>query len=123
MLVTQPTGPEGRGSAGAKESAPLLKSLTLTPSTLSRGAGRTAEATVLLSAPAPAGGLEVRLVSSDPALVTPEEKVTVPAGETSVTFPLAPKATTRPARLSYLATLRAVAGEGSATATLTLAPE
>ncbi|HEX5041416.1 MAG TPA: VCBS repeat-containing protein [Candidatus Polarisedimenticolaceae bacterium] len=123
MLVTQPSGPEGRGNAGAKESAPILKSLTLTPSTLSRRAGRTAEATVQLSVPAPTGGLEVRLASSDPALVTPEEKITVPAGETSVSFPLAPQATTRSGRLSYLATLTATAGEGSATATLTLAPE
>jgi hypothetical protein len=123
-LVTQPSGPEGRGNAAVK-SAPSQKAVTLTlaPSTLSRGAGRTAEATVHLGVPAPANGLRVRLVSSDPALVEPEAEVTVPEGETSFTFPLAPKGTTRSGRLSYLATLTASVDEGSATATLTVAPE
>lgn len=122
-LVTQASGPEGRGNAAAKTGAPLLKSLTLSPSTLSRGAGRAVEATVRLSVPAPPEGLKVRLVSSDPALVAPEAEVTVPAGETSVTLPLTPKATARSGRLSYLATVTASVDEGAATATLTVTPE
>ncbi len=122
-LVTQPSGPEGRSNAAAKVSAPVLKSLTLSPSTLSRGAGRSVEATLQLSVPAPPEGLKVRLVSSDPALVAPEAEVTVPPGETSVTIPLTPKAMARSGRLSYLATLTASVEEGAATATLTVTPE
>jgi hypothetical protein len=123
VLVTQPSGPEGRAAAPAKGGAPLLKSLTLTPSSLSRRTLREIEATLELSAPAPAEGLKVRLVSSDPGLLAPEAEVTVPAGETRVTLGMTPKPVARSARLSYLATLTATVEDGAAAATLTVAPE
>jgi hypothetical protein len=122
-LITQPNGPEGRASGPIKESAALLKSLTLTPSALSRRSGRPVEGTLQLSVPAPAEGLKVRLSSSDPALLAVEAEVTVPGGETRLTFAVTPKEPARSARLSYLATLTATVEETSAAATLTVTPE
>jgi len=81
------------------------------------------EVTLQLSRPAPPEGLQVRLASTDPALLAPEAEVTVPAGETSLTFLVTPKETTRSDRLSYLATLTASVEEMAAAATLTVAPE
>lgn len=46
--------------------------------------GRTRSVPISLSDPAPAGGLELHLVSSDPSVLTVTDSVTVPEGQSSV---------------------------------------
>ena len=68
-------------------------SLALQPSRVVGGRGATG--VVRLSAPAPAGGLAVALSSSNTSWATVPGSVTVAAGATNVTFPIATVATTR----------------------------
>ena len=61
-------------------------SLTLTPSVLTLGVGRTVDLAVQSSAPAPAGGLEVALASSDAAVAAVPASVTIAAGSSAATI-------------------------------------
>src|ERR1035437_6517406 len=63
---------------------PSLVSLTLVPTTVRGGTPSTG--TVVLNGPAPAGGVLVRLSSSNPILVNVPSSVTVAAGSTSASF-------------------------------------
>ena len=65
---------------------PAPQRITLTPSELTGGAKGTA--TIDLTVPAPTGGLIVKLTSSIASLVIPTS-VSVPAGKSSVTIPIA----------------------------------
>jgi hypothetical protein len=122
VLVTQPAGPN-KVAAGEPAPASAVKSLTLSPTTVSRRGRAAAQATIVLESPAPAEGLKLRLKSSDPALVAPEAEVMVAPGETSVHFEVAATPAVRRGHLSYRATLTATAEGGSASATLTVSPE
>ena len=62
-----------------------LATLTVAPGTVFGGSPATG--TVALSAPAPTGGLLVKLVSASDKLTVPAG-VVVPAGATSATFPI-----------------------------------
>jgi hypothetical protein len=73
-------------------------------------------AVVTLAAPAPAGGAEVSLASSDPSRVMAPATVTVPAGASSAKVMVA----TRPARTERTATLTATLPGSSRAATLAL---
>src|SRR2546426_1680769 len=64
---------------------PVLSSLTLNPTTVIGGL-QNSTGTVTLNAPAPAGGAQVALSSSNPSVASVPASVTVPAGATSVTF-------------------------------------
>jgi hypothetical protein len=64
---------------------PSLSSLTFSPNPVIGGS--TGTGTVTLTGPAPAGGAVVKLVSASLAAAGPAS-VTVPAGATSVTFPV-----------------------------------
>jgi hypothetical protein len=63
---------------------PSLSLLSLNPTTVTSGNPSTG--TVSLSGPAPAGGAQVTLSSSDPSVASVPPTVTVPAGATSATF-------------------------------------
>jgi hypothetical protein len=65
-------------------SLPTLSSLTLNPSTVTGGNSSTG--TVTLSGPAPAGGAQVMLSSSNTGVARVPSSVVVPAGATSATF-------------------------------------
>ncbi|MCS7209999.1 MAG: S8 family serine peptidase [Fimbriimonadales bacterium] len=65
-------------------SSVTLQSLTISPTSVM--GGRSATGTVTLSGPAPAGGVVVQLVSSNPSRASVPSSVTVPAGATSATF-------------------------------------
>jgi hypothetical protein len=67
-----------------------LSSLTLNPTTVTGGDSSTG--TVTLSGPAPAGGAQVALSSSDTSVATVPSSVTVAAGATSATFTVATSA-------------------------------
>lgn len=58
-------------------------SLSISPSTLTIGVGRSAALTIASSAPAPAGGLTIGLSSSNTAIATLAPSITLPAGATS----------------------------------------
>src|SRR2546426_2958319 len=72
---------------------------------------------VPLSWPAPAGGAQVALSSSNPAAAVPAS-VTVPAGGTSASFSL----TTSAVAISTPVTISASYGGGTRTASLTVVP-
>jgi hypothetical protein len=56
--------------------------------------------TVTLQAPAPAGGVTVRLVSSDTSLVRPPSTIVVPAGATDANFTITTSALSVPTRVT-----------------------
>jgi len=76
--------------------------------------------TVSLSAPAPAGGVTVNLVSSDPTAATVPATVTVPAGSSSVSFAIGTVAVATDRTVSITATLSGTVRSGSLTV---LAPD
>lgn len=80
-----------------------LALFSVTPATVDAGAR--SEGTVALSAPAPAGGIEVRLSSSDSVAVVPSS-IVVPAGTQSTTFTI----TTRLVAADTTATISALVG-------------
>src|SRR4051794_22564934 len=61
----------------------------VTLSATSTPAGKTVDATVKLTAPAPAGGAGVVLSSTNAAVASVPQSVTVPAGSSSATFAVA----------------------------------
>jgi hypothetical protein len=65
---------------------PLLESVSLSPSTVQGSSTTGVVGTLTLSGPAPAGGLVVKLSSSNIAAATVVATVTIPAGSTSATF-------------------------------------
>ncbi|HEX5532779.1 MAG TPA: nidogen-like domain-containing protein [Actinomycetales bacterium] len=91
-----------------------VRSLSVTPSTVT--GGQTGSATVTLDVPAPAGGAVVGLSSSNPAVAAVPSSTTVPAGQTSHSFVV----TTSPVTSDAQATLTAGAGGGTGTASLTV---
>jgi hypothetical protein len=78
----------GQGTKGAKIKIvrPVVSTVTISPSTVV--GGNTATGTVTLSGPAAAGGLVLKLSSQKPTIGSVPATVTVPAGATSVTFPI-----------------------------------
>jgi hypothetical protein len=72
---------------------------------------------VTLGSPAPAGGTVVTLASTNPVAVTPSS-VTVPAGQTSASFPITAPAVAS----SQVGTVTATAGGQSRSATLKVRP-
>lgn len=80
--------------------------------------GETAHATVSLSSTARGGPVEVRLVSSDPAVVVVPPRVSIPDGTAAVSFPLTTSGSTREVAVR----ITALVGELRTEATLTVAP-
>ena len=72
---------------GTPAPPPTLSSFTVSPGTVS--AGTTATGTITLPGAAPAGGVAIAVFSRIPKSATVPDTVTVPQGETSVSFPVA----------------------------------
>ena len=86
--VTVANPAPGGGTSGAKTFtivAPTLKSLSISPTSITGGMNGTG--TVTLTGPAPAGGIGVTLASSSSKAVVPAS-VTVASGSTTATFPV-----------------------------------
>jgi hypothetical protein len=77
-LTVQPT------TVSPPPSAVSLVSLSLAPSTVKSGGS--SQGTVTLSGPAPTGGVQVNLLSSNTSVATVPTSVTVPAGASAATF-------------------------------------
>ena len=95
--------------------APALESITLLPRSLA--GGDSSAATVSLTGTAPSGGVVVQLKSSSTAATVPS-LVTIPAGQSSVSFPIATLGVTKFAS----ATISATALKATKTATLSISP-
>jgi hypothetical protein len=106
------------GSASAQFSLqpPSLKSLTISPSTISGGAQP--QGIVMLNGQAPAGGAVVTLTSNSP-FVSPPASVVVAAGEFSTSFAIPSNTVTA----NTTATVTASYGGVSAPAQVTLTPQ
>lgn len=85
-------------------SAPSLTSLSLAPSTVRSGSS--SQGTVTLSGPAPAGGVQVNLASSNTSVATVPASVTVAAGASAATFAVQ----TRKVKTSTSVTISASSG-------------
>ena len=96
---------------------PTLSSLTLNPTSVIGGA-QSSTGTVTLSAPAPAGGAQIVLSSSNTGAASVPSSVTVAAGATSATF----TTSTSAVAASTSVTISAAYGGVTQTASLTLTP-
>jgi uncharacterized delta-60 repeat protein len=83
--TTPPSSPPSTGD-------PIIPLVLLDP--LSIQGGMTGTGTVMLTGPAPAGGIVVKLESSNPAVASVPASVTIPAGATTATFPVTTQAVT-----------------------------
>ena len=92
---------------------PTLQSVSLQSASLVGGSSTTGN--VFLNGAAPAGGVTVAL-SSDTSAVTVPNSVTVPQGQSSVSFPVTTSAVTT----TVIATITATEGPRTATASLTV---
>ncbi len=71
------------GFTGDTETAQVVASVSFSPQTLTVGAGGVQSFSILLSAPAPTGGLQVNLTSNNPAAATVTPSVLINSGQTS----------------------------------------
>jgi len=94
--------------------SPMPSSVSVTPAQVIGGSAATG--TVTLSAPAPDGGVTVRLSSSNADVASLPSSLTVSAGQTSAAFAI----TTRPVTSTTLITISAASGSGVASASLTV---
>ncbi|PYU52073.1 MAG: hypothetical protein DMG48_06570 [Acidobacteria bacterium] len=105
-LTVNPTAPP----------TPTLTSLTLSPTSVTGGNSSTG--TVTLSGPAPSGGAQVALSSSDTSVATVPSSVTVADGATSATFTVRTSAVSASTTVTISATFAGV----TKTASLTVNP-
>jgi len=110
VLVTD-LGPAPADEPPADQPSPAVTSVVLGASRVRSGASTTAS--VVLDGPAPAGGTEVALRSSDARVGVPAT-VTVPAGEDRASVAV----TTTASRSRYTATISASTASGGASAAL-----
>jgi hypothetical protein len=101
----------------APTQAPALVGLTLTPMQMKGGTTSTSNK-LTLSGPALTGGVVVTLVSSNPSRAMVPATVTIPAGQTTFTFPVQTVAVSVQTTLL----IKAVAGTKTFLAYLTLTP-
>jgi hypothetical protein len=101
--------------ANVKVTAPVILAGALSPLTVKGGTSSTL--TVTLNGVAPTGGTVVALTSSSTTAVVPV-RITVPAGQVSVTQVIRTLATTR----SRTARITATTGATAMTATLSITP-
>lgn len=91
-----------------------MTGLSLNPTTI--GGGGSSTGTVTLAGPAPSGGWAVRLAAGVPSIVNLPSTVTVPAGATSVTFPISAKQTST----TYTSGIYATDANSAQSASLTI---
>jgi hypothetical protein len=109
----------GSASAQFTVQPPSLKSLTISPSTISGGAQP--QGIVMLNGQAPAGGALVTLTSNSPS-VNPPASVVVAAGEFSVSFPISSSAVTANTAATVTASYAGVSTQAQVTLTPQQAP-
>jgi len=96
--------------------APTLSSLTLNPTTVVGGV-QSSTGTVTLSGPAPSGGAQVALFSSNSAVASVPSSVTIAAGATSATFTVSTSAVTASTTVTISASYNGATRSASVTVT------
>ena len=76
------------GFTGDSQTVTVGAALSFSPQAVSVGAGKVQSIDLLLSAPAPAGGLPITLTSSDTAIATVPGSATIPDGGTTFSVPV-----------------------------------
>jgi hypothetical protein len=89
---------------------PVLNSVTVNPSSVVGSSTTVVTGTITVSGPAPAGGLVVKLSSSNTAAATVPASVTIAAGNTSATFAVGHKKVTATKNVTITATLNGKTG-------------
>lgn len=84
-----------------------LQSLTFNPNSV-RGI-QTTRCTIMMDGPAPAGGIALTLTTTNPAIAYIPANVTIPAGQSSITFTVSTRRVAR--TLSTVVTARTVGGQ------------
>ncbi len=103
--------------------AQTVNSLACSPSTIAGGSGGSTTCTVTLSTAAPAGGTVVTLASSLLELAASAPSITVPAGQTTKSFPVGTNAGYRRySGLAFNATISASTNGSTRSATLNVTP-
>jgi len=97
---------------------PILMSVTVTPSSVVGSSSTSVLGKVTVSGPAPAGGMVVKLTSSNTAAATVPASVTIPAGSTSATFAVAHKKVTANKSVNISASLNSHNGVTTLTVTV-----
>ena len=124
-VSTNPTGGNVFASAGGvtksifvtvdpdPNAPPILQSVSLNPTTVT--GGNSATGTVFLNSPAPSGGIEATLSTSN-LVAKPPPVVDIPAGQTSANFTVTTSAVTA----NTVVTITAIVGSASQSASLTV---
>lgn len=94
--------------------APAPSKVTVNPTDVI--GGDSATGTVMLTAAAPSGGVQVALSSDDPGAATVPTSVTVPAGATSATFPITTNIVANPQSSLIIGTAGGISTYGIITA-------
>ncbi|HEY0602363.1 MAG TPA: hypothetical protein VGD58_05585, partial [Herpetosiphonaceae bacterium] len=92
------------GAISDAEWLPSLSALTLDGNRTTLLSGQSAQGTITISGPAFGGGLEVTLLSSDPAVLSVPNTVTVPTDATSQAFSMTAGAVSQPTDVVITAT-------------------
>ena len=103
-------------ATGTLISRPGVANVTLSPAHLMGGAST--EITVNLTQPAPGGGIDVQLKSSDASLIATPAIVRIPSGQTKATV----AASTSPVRDATTVAISALYGDSVAGTSLSIAP-
>ena len=103
-------------SSGSLTVVAPLSQLTITPNVIFSFFGAVGE--VVLPGPAPAGGANISLVSSDPSLLAAPSSVTIPAGASSATFNLVAGGTLTTTNVTITATYGLASNKISTNATV-----
>lgn len=114
VLITATAAGGAQASRTLTVQAPGIISLSVQPSTPTGGA--VATGTLVLNVAAPSGGLVISLSSSNTSAATVPASVTVPAGQTSASFPV----TTYPVASDTSATITATRGSVMKSTTITV---
>ncbi len=118
VQVTDNGVPQLSSSQGfTVEVSPVIHSISVSPNPAVSGSSNTV-GTIELTGPAPEGGIVVSLSSSNVTVAAVDAQVTVPAGQTSTTFPV----TVYPVATQRTATITATQGAIQRQTTLTVNP-
>jgi hypothetical protein len=89
-------------TAGFTLQRSIINNMTISPNRVT--GGFTTSGTVMMNGPAPAGGANVALSSSNPAAVTVPSTVTIPSGQTSIGFTVTANVVSTPTSVNISAT-------------------
>ncbi len=118
LFLTCMLGCSGGGGLTTSTIGPTINSLTVNPTTIKGGSGNTVNGTVTISFPAPSGGVNISLTSSNTGAAQPPSVATISVGATSTNFTI----TTSTVTTSTAVTITGTTNGSSQSAQLTVTP-